>query len=127
MRKSNAKKNKNAFIDIIKQNDLDPSLFRHVEKEVDNHPVFILRLQSTPLFFMARTEVDDFHSFDCRFIEFAPIFPKSDYYPHDSFQDWMGIDSLLDVFSSWLRNHVTVYLTEIETPDLWNQFQKSQA
>ena len=33
----------------------------------------------------------------------------------------MGIDSLLDTFNDWLKNHVKVYLKEIETPDLWNQ------
>jgi hypothetical protein len=120
------KKDKNAFIDVIKQNDLDPSLFRHVEKEVDGRPAFILRLESTPLFFMARTETDDYHSFDCRFIEFAPNFPKSDYSPSGVFgDDWMDITSLLSTFKNWLECHVKMYLAEIETPDLWKQFQNS--
>ena len=55
------KKDKNAFIDVIKDNDLNPSLFRNYEKKVEEHPAFILQLVSTPLFFMTRTANDDFH------------------------------------------------------------------
>ncbi|MEH0019347.1 MAG: hypothetical protein V6Z89_06830 [Desulfobacter sp.] len=120
------KKDKNRFIDVINANKLDPSHFRHIEKEVDNKPAFILRLENTPLFFMARNETDDFHSFDCRYIQFAPNFPKSEYYPDGTFgNDWMGIDGLLETFANWLKSHVKVYLNEIETPDLWNQIKNS--
>ena len=69
------KKDKNAFIDVIKDNGLDPLLFMHYEKEVENRPAFILRLESTPLFFMARTEIDNYHSFDCQFINRSKPLP----------------------------------------------------
>ncbi|MBU1013811.1 MAG: hypothetical protein KKG99_12465 [Bacteroidetes bacterium] len=119
------KKYKNAFMAVLKENDMDSSLFRHIEKEVENYPAFILRLESTPLFFMARTDIDDFHSFDCRYIRFAPNFPKSDYYPNNTYRNWMDIDSLLNNFEYWLKEEVKPYLEEIEAPDLWEQFKNS--
>lgn len=119
------KKDKNGFIEIIKANDLAPSLFRTYEKEIENHPAFILRLENTPLFFMARTAIDNYHKHDCRHIKFAPNYPKSDYYPNSSYQNWFNIESVFDYFEHWLKEHVKVYLEEIETPDLWNQFHGS--
>ena len=119
------KKDKNAFLDVIKENDIDPSLFRNYEKEVDGHPAFILRLENTPLFFMARTASYDYHDHDCRYIKYAPTYPKSNYFPDEPFTDWGNIEMVLYHFNTWLKEHVKIYLEEIETPDLWNQFQES--
>ena len=119
------KKDKNSFIDIIKENELDPSLFRKFEKEIDGHPAFILRLENTPLFFMTRTASDDYHEHDCRYIKYAPNYPKSDYFPNEPYTEWCNIGSVLHHFDNWIEEHVKIYLEEIETPDLWNQFQAS--
>lgn len=110
------KKDKNGFINLIKKHGFDLSQFKRFEKDVDGYPAFILQFSGSPLFFMVRTNKDDFNQFDIRYIKFAPNFPKSDYYPE---QDWAWIGDVYEIFEYWLAQHVKEYLEEIDEPDLW--------
>ena len=115
------KRDKNGFLDIIKSNDLEPSLFKRYEKDdVDGDPGFIIQLENSPLFFLARTNSDDYHKHDSRFIEFAPKYPKSEYLPDSS---WDNIEGVYEWFDFWLRKHVKTYIEEIDIPDLWEQLE----
>lgn len=111
---------KNGFIDIIQRNSFEPSEFKRYEKEVDNHPAFILQLGNSPLFFMTRTNSEDYHELDLRYIKFAPDYPKTGYYPEHA---WTNISDVYEVFENWLHNDVKCYLDEIDAPDLWGQIE----
>jgi len=115
------KRDKNGFIDIIRNNDFDPSSFKRYEKDnVDGVPGFIVQLENSPLFFLARTNNDDYHQHDSRYIRFAPNFPKSEYFPSNG---WDHIGSVYECFEFWLNNDVKDYLEEIEVSDLWEQLE----
>lgn len=115
------KRDKNGFLDIIRRNDLSHSSFKRYEKDdVDGYPGFIIQLENSPLFFLARTSRDDFHEHDCRYIKFGPEFPKSDYEPKNN---WGTIDVVYEEFEYWLKNHVIAYLEEIDIEDLWDQLE----
>jgi len=117
------KKDRNRFIELISKYELDPADFKKHEKSIDEHPAFILQLNNSPLFFMVRTNKDDYAEFDMRYISFAPNFPKSEYMPQTG---WTWIGDVYETFEYWLSNHVIPYREEIEAPDLWEQMQGSQ-
>lgn len=124
------KRYKNGFIELIENHGLDTNQFKHHEKEVDEHPAFILQLKNSPLFFMTRTSSHDYHSFDLRYIKFAPNFPKSDHHPPDHFQfpegyvkKWLDIESVYQHFEAWLRYHIVTYIDESNTADMWEQIE----
>lgn len=115
------KRDKNKFLEAIKENGLEPSSFKHYEKDdVEGEPAFIVQLKNSPLFFMSRTDSSNYLNHDSRYIEFSPKFTKSDYYPYSG---WDNIDGVLDVFNSWLEYHVKIYLLELEETDLWAQLE----
>lgn len=118
------KKDKNGFIQVIRDSGLKPSQFKSYEKEVDNHPGFILRFVNSPLYFLTRTNCDNYQEHDCRYIKFAPDFPKSEYFPNaeiDKFWEWYPISRVYKHFEEWLVEHVKIYVEEHELPDLWGQ------
>jgi hypothetical protein len=110
------KKDKNGFIYLIKKHEFEPSQFKRYEKDVDGFPAFILQFLGSPLFFMVRTNKEDYDQFDVRYIKFAPNFPKSDYYPDRA---WTWIGDVYETFEYWLAQHVNEYRAEIDEPDLW--------
>jgi hypothetical protein len=115
------KRDKNGFIDIITSNGFDPSQFKRYEKDdVDNHPGFIVQLVNSPLFFLARTNSEDFHKHDSRFVKFGPNFSKSEYFPEKL---WCQIEDIYEHFEYWLKKHVRIYIEEIDIPDLWEQLE----
>ncbi len=115
------KRDKNTFIEIIKSKGLELSSFKRYEKDnVDGNPAFIIQLENSPLYFMARTRNEDYHEHDSRFIKFGPNFPKSDYVPS---QNWDSIEKVYEIFEYWLDSHVKTYLEEIDIPDLWEQLE----
>lgn len=115
------KRDKNGFIDIIKKTGLEPLSFKRYDKsDVDGELGFIIQLENSPLFFLARTMNDDYHQHDSRCIEFAPNFPKSEYMPP---QGWGNISTVYTMFEDWLNNHVKTYLEEIDATDLWEQLE----
>lgn len=69
---------------------------------------------------MARTSSEDFHSLDMRFVRFAPDYPTTDYYPD---MNWTNIEDIYTRFGGWLDTDVTLYLEEIDAPDLWEQIE----
>ena len=116
------KRDKNGFVQIIEKFGFSPSQFKRFEKEVESHPGFILQFINSPLFFLARTQSDDYHQHDCRYVKFAPNFPKSEYIPE---QAWCSISDVYEIFEDWLKNHISLYLEEIDVPDLWDQLDGS--
>lgn len=114
---------KNGFIELIKENGHDPLSFKRYEKDdVEGFPAFIIQLKNSPLFFMVRTNNSSFHEHDARYIEFAPGFPKSDYFPG---HDWTSMTEVYGWFENWLEFHVNSYIREIDALDLWEQLEGS--
>lgn len=115
------KRDKNRFLEVIKESGLKHSLFKRFEKgDVEGSPAFIIQLKNSPMFFMARTDSSDYFSHDSRYIEFSPKFTKSDYRPHNG---WDNIEGVLEIFNNWLEMHVKTYLEELEETDLWEQLE----
>ena len=114
------KRDKNGFLEILRNNNFEASSFKRYEKDVDGGKGFIIQLKNSPLFFLARTRAEDYHDHDSRYVKFAPDFPKSDYLPREN---WCGIDKIYDYFNDWLNNHVKLYLEELEVSDLWEQLE----
>ncbi len=117
------KRYRNGFIEIIEKQGLSAASFKHYEKEVGDNPAFIMQLENTPMYFMARTNSDDYRELDLRYIKFAPGYPQSDYIPYDG---WADIDSIYENFQYWLVKHVGFYIDEIDEPDLWEQIDRQQ-
>ncbi|EKO3922598.1 MULTISPECIES: hypothetical protein [Vibrio] len=115
------KKYKNGFLQIIEESGFHANQFRAVEKEVDNHPGFILQFVNSPLAFLTRTNSTDYFEHDYRYVQFAPSYPKSEYKPAN---DWCLIDGVYEGFKYWLEKHVHGYLEEIDIPDLWSQIER---
>lgn len=111
---------KNGFIKLINENGLQVDSFKPYEKEVDGNPAFILQFESSPLYFMTRTNSESYEQLDLRYIKFAPSYPKSDYYPPN---EWTNIHDVYEFFCSWLNQHVKPYLDEFDVPDLWQQIR----
>lgn len=116
------KKYKNKLLEAIHQNGFDINEFRKHEKTVDGAPAFIIQLINSPLFFMIRTNTDDFQQHDCRYINFSPDYTRSEYEP-DS--DWAPFEYCYDKFQWWLRTHVKEYQYEIEAPDYWSELSEN--
>lgn len=114
------RRHKNGFIEVIRKHGFSPSSFKRIEKLVDGNPAFILQLRNTPMSFMTRTSSEDFHGLDIRCVRFAPNYPMTDYYPE---LNWTNIEDIYERFGVWLDNDVTLYLEEIDAPDLWEQIE----
>jgi len=112
------KKYRNGFIEIIEKSGYTTSQFKHHEKDIDGSPAFILQLENTPLYFMARNNPHNFHELDAKYVEFSPGYTQSDYYPANG---WGSIENVYYYFQVWLSEHVDLYREEIGAPDLWEQ------
>jgi hypothetical protein len=117
------KKYKNELIRIIEDFGFDPRNFKPIEKNVDGEPAFILKLINSPMFFMVRTSNDNYHDLDVKYVEFGPNYSNSEYYPPSG---WGNFDHVSQQFTLWLKNNVSEYLNEIDTPDLWSQINGDQ-
>ena len=114
------KKYKNKILEVIHEEGFDVEQFKKHEKNVDGSQAAIFQLVNSPLFFMIRTNPDDYHSYDCRYINFSPDFSRSEYEPD---RDWGDFEFCYDKFIWWLNNHVKEYQVEMEVPDLWSELQ----
>ena len=116
------KKHKNGFIEIIKEKELDPASFEAEEfpaQDFTENEQFVIRLRNSPLLFRVTRYVDSFHRYQCEFTYFDELYPvktlvREDFYP---------IKVVYEAFGDWLDQHVSEYLDEIGSPDLWALMQ----
>lgn len=134
------KKYKNGFIDIIRDQGLDPADFITAEIS-DARPTpgtpefkelhFTLRFKNTPLGFEVRHTSQNLHVFAIRATRFNMHFTTVDEVTEQPF----GASSkpmLPDIhwvytqFTAWLTNHVKLYIEEMTLPDLWQQIEQQK-
>ena len=117
------KKYRNGFIDIIKETGLSPTDFHTEETERGKMPAFIISFRDTPLKFITRNFHQNNHRFDCGYTIFAQDFPMSPTVPQAGFTT---IEIVYGQFKKWLTEHVTDYVDDLMTPDLWAQIEKGK-
>lgn len=117
------KKYKNIFLKIIIDQGFDPNDFSQKELLYKKTPAFALKYRDTPLEFIARNSMDNYHDMDCIFTKFAPNFPLSDIIPDN---DWFKPKDIFVIFERWLKEHLQEYLNDLNVPDMWEQVDKSK-
>jgi hypothetical protein len=129
------KKYKNGFIDIIKQQEMDPTSF-HAEDstttrqltdtETMEESVFTVQFMDTGLKFVVRNAPYNLHAFDATWNRFDVGFPESPTFLHDDFIYPQDIDTVYEWFVRWLLGEVHVYVDEKTLPDLWAQIEQQR-
>jgi hypothetical protein len=129
------KKHKNAFLRVIEESGLEPTLFYSEEQIKENmgffaglgsdaklgQPAFIIGLKDTPLRFVLRESYGSFDKLAYKFTEFKPGF-RSNEWTRDT-----DIPRVLIYFKNWLKDVVKRYLEDSELPDYWAQLREYQA
>ena len=131
---------KNELLQILNNSKFDESDFTYTTKKIKNFDAFIIKYRPSKLLFMIRTNSENYHEMDCRYVRFAPSYPLSGYYPEganyyedcdvhsDDHEDyygyrWFDFASVSKIFNEWLDNDVAEYIDESEAIDLWAQMQ----
>ena len=113
------KKHKNAFLETIKKEGLNPELFE--AREIDDprllsilfgvHKTFIIGLKQSALIFKVSDNVP-VDLFSGSFLRFPGGIKR--------FKD-IPFKTVLEFFRSWVNNEVKAYLEEQDLPDLWSE------
>jgi hypothetical protein len=126
------KKYKNAILQIIRDENLDPLLFEVEEsptnfsEDVTDEELssFKICYKNTPLYYLFRNAGDDFHSFDYIYVKFAPLLPEVIYEDvrHEWNGDlWISFEEIKVNFRYWLNNSIKEYINESLSVDQWKQ------
>lgn len=129
------KKHKNAFLRVIEESGLEPTLFYSEEQIKEKmgffaglgsdakpgQPAFVIGLKDSPLRFVLRETFGSFDKLAYKFTEFKPGL-NTNAWSRDT-----DIPRVLLAFKSWLRDVVKRYLEDIELPDYWAQLKEYQA
>lgn len=134
-------KYKNELLEVLINSKLDEGDFSFTSKKIKNFDAFIVKFRASKLLFMIRTNSDNYHEMDCRYVRFAPSYPLSGYFPEGAnfYEDcsivhsedpedspsyrWLDFISIRKIFQEWLDNDISEYIDESETTDLWAQMQ----
>lgn len=131
------KKYRNSLLTQIQGLNLDSSEFSKIEKKVDGFEAFIIKYESSQLYFMIRLNPNNHEDFDCRYVRFSPEYSLSDYYPEmvnenpfSSIENdvyitrWASFEEITEIFHRWLNYDVKEYIEEIKMPDLWQHIDR---
>jgi hypothetical protein len=116
------KKDKNRLMREISNRGLNPRSFQIEETTIGDRNAVVLRLANSPLKFIIRNSRDSFLRFDCKYTQFKPDFPMSEFFPQEQGR-WTDFDGVLVRFYKWLDECVKPCLEELLEPDLWDQVQ----
>lgn len=133
-------KYKNELLELLQSSRFDESDFTYTNKKIKNFEAFIIKYRPSKLSFMIRTNNENYHEMDCRYVRFAPLYPLSGYYPdganyyedsnvypeNQSYYRWLSFPDVRKIFFEWLDNDVTEFIEESEAEDLWAQMQSRQ-
>lgn len=109
------RKYRNKLLDVIKNEGWDTSLFSGSDENIDGRPVFVIRLNYSPLKFIVGTSDEDSLSMDCKFTFLAANYPLSEWVPNAGYAQYEDIENR---FKHWL-NIVNEYIEDMNTTDLW--------
>jgi hypothetical protein len=83
---------------------------------------FIIKIKNSPLqFWICHDTEHPFDSYIYRYSLFRPGYTL--YTPN---QKWQEIDEICNQLTNWLEDTVSRYKEELNTPDLWEQFEQYQ-
>lgn len=133
-------KYKNELLQTLKRSRFDENDFTYTNKKIKNFNAFIIKYRPSKLLFMIRTNNENYHEMDCRYVRFAPLYPLSGYYPDganhyedsDTHEDdpdncfgyrWLDFTGVRDIFHEWLDHDITEFIDEFKAIDLWAQMQ----
>lgn len=122
------KKYKNAFLDAIHEVGLDPSMFDTEEGKDDGQdpiygsskvgqPIFIIKLNNSPIKFVVAEVNTSFHTFSYRGTFFAPTFIL------DFWRENADASKVLAAFKEWLEEVAKKYIEDNDLPDYWSQLK----
>jgi hypothetical protein len=112
------KKYKNELFELLLSSKYGVEKFELEETTINGYDAVVLKLNGTPFFFTIRNANDDFDSFDCQFVDYAPSFPLTEFYPEHGFFDF---STVLDVLKNWLDYKIEEYFHDETVPDLWGR------
>lgn len=75
---------------------------------------FVLSFRKTPLSFGFIENPNDFHLFLHKYTKFAPKFDET-----QIIGEYVSIDKVIEIFHTWLNDHVNLAIEEDLEPDLW--------
>ena len=108
------KKYRNELFNQVKLAGISPEAFTIIDKE----DLFGVSLRNSKLSFFAYTYTNTHHSFDYKCVQFSPDFSLSDRHIGLTFVD------IRNAFLFWLNEHVSPYIGEQTSPDLWASLQQ---
>jgi len=112
------KKHKNAFLDRIRAQGLDPTMFNASDRSTKSgRNLFIVSLRNTPLTFKVLQPTPDFRALVCAFVRFDSAFSTE--YCGGTVENTVDLQQALNDFDDWLEAHVREYLDEQVIPDQW--------
>ncbi len=129
------KKYKNGFVDIIREQGMDPSRFHTqdvsvtrelTDTEATEESVFTLQFMDTGLKFTVRNPPYNPHSFNTIWTRFDVDFPEAPLFLRSDFEYPQDINKVYEWFVHWLLHEVQVYVDERTLPDLWTQIEQQR-
>ncbi|MDP4226999.1 MAG: hypothetical protein Q8907_10095 [Bacteroidota bacterium] len=78
-------------------------------------------LKDSPLKFIIGTSPESYNWLDYQFVAFSPDFTLSNKFPETN---WDDFKSVFDGFKNWIKYHVEEYIEDIQTDDLWSEYNK---
>ncbi|MHA2113773.1 MAG: hypothetical protein ACW98W_20145 [Candidatus Hodarchaeales archaeon] len=120
------KKHKNRFIEIIQGNGLRPDNFKSISNDEEEGADFILEYINSPLRFEVFCSNRSYNLFDCKRTLLAKGFPLSDFFMGEGVFDYTEIDTIYEIFKTWLEEVVKEYIDEQSLPDLWKQLEQQR-
>jgi len=133
------KKHRNALLEIIREMNISPELFKASKDEIDDYPAFRLEfLQNSLIYFTTwRTIHNEKYDFYFKYSIYSRAAPKPVITERvrSSFTSWVDFEDLKAVFRNWLgSDSIEMYLEdkaeeeeERMLPDLWAETSKQSA
>jgi hypothetical protein len=111
------KKHKNAIFELLRASEYGIENFGLTESIADGRTLTTIKFKQTDLRFLVKDDVNKHDRFEVRYALFQKGFPLS--------MVWNGgIDTVREKLNMWMNRHLKEYQSEIEGPDLWEDYMK---
>lgn len=120
------KKYKNLIYKTLEDLEFDHKDFEWEDLEyqgiTDKHVAFKLNLKDSGLYFIICQAKNSFDKFFIARSEFKPGYPEND---NGKYMEYLDIDDVISRFKAWIQNDVNKYIAELDTPNLWESYERS--
>ena len=107
---------KNSLLEYLKTKGHNPEMFVAEEYEEEKDTGYKVTLRNTPMWFLAKDNLDNYDVFRFEFTRFTPTFPTW------SSEKYIYFETVQSEFGSWL-DQVKQYLDKFAVPNLWEQIE----